>query len=331
MPTMKDVAKKAGVSLGTVSNVLNHRDTVLPKNREKVLQAVAELGFRTNMAARTLKTRVSNNIALILPDICNPFYPELARGVEDAALRAGFTVFLCNNDRSIGKECAYIESLIQKNVSGMILVKPQARVSDIVAQCAGMAITFVDTDAPPSDCYNVVNVDDAGGIRLGMEYLWECGHRKIAFVGGLQESSSSANRQKAYAAFMRERALDTYPRYMVQGDYTWESGYRAAGMLMALESPPTAIFAANDLMAIGCMKALQENGACVPGDVSVLGYDNIEMGMLCAPSLTTIDQPKYEMGAQSVEMLSRLAKGCPGSYVQLPTSLVIRGSVCNRT
>lgn len=334
---MKDVARLAGVSLGTVSNVLNHKSTVLPENKARVLKAVEELGFRTNMVARTLKTKSSNDIALIIPDINNPFYPELARGVEDAANKADLTVYLCNDDRKRAKERNYIESLIKKNICGLILVKPQISMEEIREISSSVAVVLVDVGMSLQGGCGVLNVDDAGGMAQGMELLYEKGHRKIAFVSGLMESLSAYNRYNAYLEFLQKKGIEIRPEYIRKGDYSWNSGYQVANTLMALDPTPTAVFLSNDLMAIGCIKGLQELGVQVPQDVSVLGYDNIEMSMLCSPLLTTIDQPKYEIGMKSVEMLLQLLDnrspggedGPPriGLHQMMPTRVVVRDSV----
>lgn len=328
--TMKDVAREAGVSLGTVSNVLNNKSSVLSKNKEKVLAAVERLNFRSNLVARTLKTRSSRDIGLVIPSINNPFYPEMARGVEDAANKAGFTVLLCNDDRDAKKERAYIKSLIAKNVCGIILVKPRIPLEEVDEITRLMAVVLVDVGAPLGAAYNVVNVDDRGGVTKGLEFLHRHGHTRIAFVRGLDDSLSSQDRASAYNEFLRLNKLPVRNDYMFLGDYSWQGGAQAVRNLLALPEPPTAIMAANDLMAIGCMKELQKMGLDVPGDVSVIGYDNLDLTNLCTPTLTTINQPKYEMGAKSVEFLLRClhADGkVAGSKVILPTEVVERESV----
>lgn len=329
-PTMKDVAREAGVSLGTVSNVLNNKSSVLSKNRDKVLDAVKRLNFRSNLVARTLKTKSSRDIGLIIPNINNPFYPELARGVEDAANSAGFTVLLCNDDRDAKKERAYIKSLVAKNVCGIILVKPQIPLAEVDEIAELMAVVLVDVGAPLGSSYNVVNVDDRGGIARGMEFLRRHGHTRIAFVRGPNDSLSSQDRAAAYRAFLREKKLPVRREYMFMGDYSWQSGGEAVRMLMALPEPPTAIMTANDLMAIGCMREAQKMGLDVPGDVSVIGYDNLDLTNLCSPPLTTINQPKYEMGAKSVEFLLHCLGNdgtAAGRKAVLPTEVIERESV----
>ena len=327
---MKDVAREAGVSLGTVSNVLNNKSTVLEENRLKVMNAVKRLDFRSNLVARTLKTKSSSDIGLIIPNINNPFYPELARGVEDAANATGFTVLLCNDDRDANKERNYINSLITKNVRGIILIKPQISLKEIDKVKRHMAVVLVDCDTPARSAYNVVNVDDREGVAKALAYLYAKGHRKIAFVKGLDDSLSSHDRVSAYMDFLRSKKLHFNRQFICEGAYSWNGGYNVAERLLALSDPPTAIMAANDLMAIGCMKAAQNMGFNVPGDVSVVGFDNLDITNLCSPRLTTINQPKYEMGRKSVELLLRsLQNGSDPAMekVILQTEVVERESV----
>ena len=332
LPTMKDVAREAGVSLGTVSNVLNNPRSVRPGNRERVLMAVRKLGFRSNMAAWTLKTKLSRNIGLIIPSITNPFYPELARGVEDVANKAGLTVFLCNDDRDVAKERKYIEKLIAKNADGLILVKPQVSLQEVDEIAQFITVIMVDVQAPAPSPYNIVNIEDVAGIRLGMKLLYGYSHTKIAFVTGMLESASSRSRYGAYTDFLTENGIEPRNDYVIKGNYDWNGGYSAAKKLLALSDPPTAIFAANDLMAIGVLKAVQDEGLKVPENISVMGFDNIDISNLSTPSLTTINQPKYEMGALSAEMLLGILTQAEthrrtGQSITLKTEVVYRNSV----
>ena len=336
MPTMKDVAREAGVSLGTVSNVLNRPEVVFPEKRERVLQAIRRLGYQSNLVARTLKTRTSHSIGLILPDIKNPYYPGVARGVEDAAQRAGLTVFLCNNDRNLQKERAYIDALLQKSADGIILVKPQITREEIYALSARCKIVLVDGDLEidPDMGISMINVDDKADIRRALELLYRYGHRRIAFISGLLESYGSRLTYNIYRQFLQDYGLSETPGYLFKGNYGWEDGYRAGKRMMELPTPPTAIFAANDLMAIGAVKAIRESGRQIPEEVSVFGYDDIDMAQLCEPALTTVHLPKYELGAASVELLEQVlrtpeeeGKTVPHRRVTLSTKIVLRGSV----
>jgi DNA-binding LacI/PurR family transcriptional regulator len=326
---MKDVALKAGVSLGTVSNVLNGKDSVLPENRAKVLRVVERLKFRSNLVARTLRTKSSKDIGLIIPNINNPFYPELARGVEDAANKAGFTVLLCNDDRDVRKERSYIKSLMAKKMYGIVLLKPQISRAEAEEIALNMAMVLMDARMPAGSACNVVNVDDRGGIVKGMRFLRRHGHAKIGFIKGLADSLSSHDRVKAYREFLKDEGLPLRREYIFPGDYSLNGGCKAARALLTLSDPPTAIASSNDLMALGCLKEAQRMGLDVPGDVSVIGYDNLDLANFCTPRLTTINQPKYEMGVKGVELLLRNfphGPGLPGEVAVLPTEVVERES-----
>ena len=333
MPTMKDVAREAGVSLGTVSNVLNGLPTVSNENREKVEEAVRKLKFIPNTAARSLKTNSSESLGLSIPDIGNPFYPELARGAEDAAQKAGYSVFLCNNDRNAEKEKNYVRVLLEKNVDGIILVKPQASMEGMDEIREKCGLVLVDVDGEGHESYDVINVDDFGGTMKGLELLYEYGHIRIAFISGPLVSRSSRSRLEAYIRFREEKSLPVDDRFIKRGSYDWYSGYTCATELLRMVNRPTAIFASNDLMAIGAMKAIRERRMDIPHDISVMGCDDIGMAALCSPQLTTVRQPKYELGQASVEMLLkrlRLRKAGvneKGEQLILPTDIIFRESV----
>lgn len=333
MATMKEVAAEAGVSLGTVSNVLNNHPSVTEENRKKVLEAVQRLKYRPNITARTLKTKASKSLGLLIPDITNPFYPEVARGAEDVAKRYGYSLFLCNNDRSIEKEREYINILIEKNVDGMILVKPSIssdEIQEIRKQCAVVLVDMYDAEIPGCD---IINVDDRGGTLKAMDLLYESGHRRIAFISGLLESKSSRCRQEAYVEFLTRRHIPVDERLIKRGSYDWFSGYKCTTELLRGVDPPTAIFAANDLMALGAMKAARERQLVIPHQLSLVGFDDVDMASLCTPQLTTVRQPKYELGTMGAEALveqmlaiEKKAAHQPETVV-LDTDLIIRESV----
>lgn len=333
MATMKDVAREAGVSLGTVSNVFNNVPTVSEESRKKVLDAKKHLKYRLNTAARTLKTKTSRSIGLIIPDINNPFYPELARGVEDAAKKEGFSVFLCNNDRNTKKEREYINLLIEKNADGIILVKPQISLEEIDEIYENYNVILVDSNEICKPQYDVVNVDDYEGAMKALGLLYEYGHRRIAYISGLRDSQSSQLRYSAYVRFLEDKRIKLDEGYVKKGSYDWYSGYCATVELLKNLKPPTAIFAANDLMAIGAIKAIQERRLKVPFDISVMGYDDIDMASLSTPQLTTIRQPKYEIGLESVRILLERLKAAEnseqrkGKQTILRTEVIIRESV----
>lgn len=330
MATVKDVAREAGVSLGTVSNVLNGKGSVKEANREKVWEAVKKLGFHYNMTASALRTKSTKNIGLIIPTIINPYYPELARGVEDEARKEGFTVFLCNSDRQEEKERTYINALVSKGVDGIILVKPRIEKEELRKLGERTSLVVQDWDTDSWDGFPGVNVNDYVGIVQGMNLLFRYGHRRIAFIGGLMESYSSRRRLMAYENCLEAQGIPYRPEYVILGDYSGSSGYEAAKKLLKLEQMPTAIIASNDMMAMGAMKAIQAKGLQIPGDISVIGYDDIEMSRLCTPSLTTIHQPKYEAGVAAFKLLRQSISGeeIPGEkrHVLLETRMIERDS-----
>jgi len=303
MSTIKDVAREAGVSLGTVSNVLNGKVKVKQETKDKVYQVMEKLNFQYNMTASSLRTKMTKNIGLIIPSIVNPYYPELSRGVEDALRKENFTLFLCNSDRNREKEKQYINALLSKGADGLILVKSKLTEKELKQIGLRATVVLVDFDSENSTSFCSVNVDDKNGIIQGMKLLEQYGHERIAFISGLQDAYSSICRIESFRKCMEERKILCRPEYMVEGNFSWNSGYTAAKQLLSLKTPPTAIFAANDLMAIGAIRAIFDSGKRIPGDISVLGYDDIEVGNLCMPSLTTIHQPKYRVGTEAVKLL----------------------------
>ncbi len=329
---MKDVAHAAGVSLGTVSNVLNRMPSVTKENRGKVEEAIKRLNYRPNSAARTLKTNASHSIGLIIPDIINPFYPEVSRGVEDVAMRNGYALLLCNNDRNREKERKYIDYLIEKQADGIILVKPSITPQEIVEIQARCAVVLVDAPGEAEPACDFVDVDDFRGSLNAMKMLCDLGHRRIAFIEGIA-SKSGSSRHEAYLRGLRDCGIEVDYALIKKGAYDWHSGHTCTTELLRMPDRPTAIFAANDLMAIGAIKAIHDRGLKVPEDISVLGYDDISMAALCQPALTTVRQPKYEIGSCSANLLlKRIAAAnaqdaYPFQNIILETELLIRDSV----
>ena len=332
MTTIKEVAKEAGVSVGTVSNAINNLPSVSVENRRKVNDAIKKLKYRPNNAARTLKTNISKSIGLIIPDITNPFYPEVARGIEDAAKKYGYTVFLCNEDRNAHKEREYLRVLMEKNVDGIVIVKPYISIEEIrevQERCNIVVVDMGDEVIPECD---QVNIDDYGGSMQAMKFLYENGHKRIAFISGLLECKGGMQRQKAYIDFLRSKDIKVDELLIKRGSYDWHSGYRCTLELLRQIDPPTAIFAANDVMAIGALKAVRDRKLAVPADISIVGSDDIDMASFCSPQLTTIIRPKYEIGAASIELLmKRLGANSTADdekrVITLKTELIVRESV----
>lgn len=331
MATVKDVARLAGVSLGTVSNVINGKASVKPESREKVYRAMKELNFRYNLTAGSLRTGTTKNVGLVIPTIVNPYYPELARGVEDELRKAGITLFLCNSDRDGQKERQYVNALLSRGADGLILVKTGLSEEELKDLNKRTNMVLVDYQETEGHEFRIVNVNDRDGVMKGMNLLGRYGHSRIAFISGTMDAYSSSSRISAYMGYLKANHIPLTPEYLVEGDYSWESGYRAACRLFSLDPLPTAIFAANDIMAIGVIKAAEKARILIPHKLSVMGYDDIEMSNLCTPALTTIHQPKYEVGTEAARILinSLQKKEEQEKKVTLEIHVVERESVTN--
>ena len=301
-PTIRDVAKLAGVSVGTVSNVLNGVSFVSSQKVERVMTAIATLNYHRNQTASQLRTNISRSIGLVIPDITNPFYPAVARGVEDFASREGFNVFLCNKDRTIDKELAALDALMAKNVAGILLYKPRLTSVHIAKISERCDLVLIDSDTDDISC-DIINVDDYAGMISLVQHVAALGHRRIAFIAGLPDSFSSMRRYSAFNDAMLEMNFNIPPEYIRRGDFTVSSGMAQMKALMKLRERPTAVLAANDMMAIGALLWARENDIDVPGELSIVGYDDTQNASLILPRLTSISQPKYELGEESARLL----------------------------
>lgn len=328
-PTIRDVAKAAGVGLGTVSRVLNNSGYVRPETRERVLQTCEELGFVPNQVARSLVRRLTATVGLIVPDITNPFFPSITRGVEDAASDGGYTVFLCNADNDPAMEAVDVRKLRERWVDGIIFVGTTDRrelVSGLLAD--GVPVVVTDRMLDELDVDSVV-VNNTLGARDAVLHLIDLGHRRIAHAAGPQSTRTGQDRRAGYRQALQEAAIPDAQSLVVFGEYTVEGGYHTAQVLLGRSPRPTAIFAGNDLMALGIMRAADEAGIAVPDELSVVGFDDIQMAGLMHPGLTTVRQPAYEMGRLAMTMLQERIAGqaAPAArrHVFQP-ELVVRGT-----
>lgn len=330
MVSMKDVAQKAGVSIGTVSGVLNGKKTIKAENYQKVMDAVKKLDYKPNMVARSLRTNTSGSIGLIIPDITNPYYPELARGVEDVVREAGVTLFLCNSDRDPNKEWEYAQALAQKQVDGIIIVKPLQSLERLTLLKESCKLMLVDgTDWRLKD-FDLVNVDNQAGATGAISLLLENGHRDIAFIGGVVESQSMHDRLAAYRSVMAAHGLACRPEWVRECAYSWCDGRKTVRELLEADGPrPTAIFVASDIIALGVIRGIFECGLRVPDDISVCGFDDIAMAEMSLPALTTVRQPKYEIGKRSAQLLLQkiCGEGTGVVHELLETTIVHRDTV----
>ena len=328
MPTIHDVAKRAGVAPITVSRVINNSGYASVETRRRVEEAAAELGYVPNRMASGLRTKRSNTVALVLTDITNPFFTTVARGVEDAASEAGYTVTYCNTDENAEKEKRYLDLLIQQQVDGILLV-PAHGTADMVdyVQKHGTPVVVLDRRLPEVKS-DVVRCDSEGGAYQLIRLLLELGHRRIALLGGPEGASTADDRKAGYRRAMVEAGHDVADLELC-GSFTQASGFEMAKQAVAKTPRPTALFAANNFIAIGALKALLDSNLSVPEEMALVGFDDLPPALVTFPFLTIAAQPAYEMAQKGAELLlARIAGEEPEGYqeIVLPTELIVRRS-----
>jgi LacI family transcriptional regulator len=330
-PTLRDVAKAADVHPATVSRALNPgtRRLVNARTVQRVLRAAQSLGYRPNPQARTLKTARSATIGLVIPDLTNPLFPPIVRGVEDVLAQDGYSAWIVNTDNDEAREAAAVESLRDRNVDGFIfatatLEHPIGK--QLAAEDAPVILTNRRTahgDIPS------VTPDDATGVALAMRHLVELGHRRIAHLAGPQTLSTGLNRLRAYQNALADHGLASAPELVVICDaFTEDAGAKALNELLDAGVTFTAVLAGNDLQAVGCYDALEQHGLSCPADVSVVGFNDTQFMDKLRPPLTTVHVPHYEIGAEAARLLLEELRS-PGRHprsVLLPLSLVVRQS-----
>ncbi|WP_167758850.1 LacI family DNA-binding transcriptional regulator [Thermaerobacter sp. FW80] len=331
--TIRDVAQRAGVSQSTVSRVINERGYVSDQTRRRVLEAARALNFRPNFLARSLVQKSTRTLGLVIPDITNPFFPAIVRGVEDAAARAGYTVLLTHTDDDPHREAEAVVQLRERWVDGMIIA-PQAyqtsHLHDLVH--SGVPTVFIDR-VPPRLNVDAVSSDNEHGAWLAVRHLVELGHRCIAHVAGPKTSPTAQARLRGYQRALAEAGISFKRDLVFEGGFRFEGGVYAAKQLLNRRPRPTAVFAANDLMALGVLHATTEAGVEVPHELAVVGFDDILPAVLVSPPLTTVAQNSYDLGARAVELLLDRISGRwqgPGRHVIVSPRLVVRGSCGGR-
>ena len=327
LATIRDVAKLAGVSVATVSRVLNKNGYVNKETEQKVTTAIQQLQYEPNAVARGLAGKKTGTIALILPDISNPFFPEMARGVEDVAHQLGYTVILCNSDDQGVKERSYIEVLKKKYIDGIIFASNTLDEADVEAmQKNDLPLVILDR-APIQDSFSVIRSKNYEGAQLAVKHLLEIGCKRIAHIYGPQEFDTAKERMTGYEDAVREMPWYS-PSLMVPGNFRIDGGMRAIEVLMSRHPDVDGIFAGNDLMAVGALKALYRLGKKVPDEVAICGFDGIALTEITEPEITTVAQPIYEMGSLAakvlIEKITATVKANP--IHEMDVRLIQRGS-----
>ncbi|WP_219644014.1 LacI family DNA-binding transcriptional regulator [Cohnella sp. CFH 77786] len=309
-PTIMQVAERAQVSKATVSRVLNRNPQVKEDIKERVLKAIEELGYRPSAIARNLATSRSNMIGLILPDITNPYFPVLARGIEDAAHRLGYALFISNTDNDPKLELEYIHKMVEQQVGGIVLISAsldEEAVHDLTSLKTPIVLCDRLIDGAPFDA---VLIDDYRAAYEAVRFLSSQGHVRIAHMAGPKNIQSAENRKRGYLDAMRDAGLEPF---VSAGSFHYESGLHQMDAVIE-EYRPTALFAANDLVALGAIQQAQRRGLRVPDDIAVIGCDDIPFGQMSSPALSTISIPVYQIGVTAVQLLEdRMKGGKPGT------------------
>lgn len=319
-PSVKDVARLAGVSLGTVSNVMNKPDKVAASTRSRVEQAMADLGFVRNEQARQLRGGTSRTLAYVLLDATNPFFTDVAQGVEQAAEEAQMTVFMCNSDNRASRELDYLNRLQEQRVQG-ILITPLDPDSPDLALTAklGTPVVLVDRTSQVSDLCSVA-VDDHLGGRLAIAHLLEQGHQRIAFIGGPRTLGQVRDRLDGARQAMREGQRSPTDLVVIETaalsvDEGRAAGERLAGMTSQLR--PTAAFCANDLLALGLLQQCVSLGITIPDELAIIGYDDIDFAAAAAVPLSSVRQPRRELGRAAAELVLDEAQNADHRHQQI--------------
>jgi LacI family transcriptional regulator, repressor for deo operon, udp, cdd, tsx, nupC, and nupG len=321
---IREVAQAAKVSVATVSRTLQMPDLVAPQTRSRVREAIERLGYTPNAQARMLRTARTHVIVALVPDITNPFFAEVIRGIEQVAHQNGYSVLLGDTQNSRVREKAYADLLATKQADGLITLLPHVpRIALSGPVPIVNACEYVKDKSITS-----VYVDNVAAAREGVEYLITLGHRDIAFVTGPMDSPISVDRDQGYEAALQFGGLKRDRKLTAIGDFSVESGIRAIDTLLAQGQRFTAVFCSNDEMAIGVIRAIKSSGLKVPEDISVMGFDDIRFARYMDPPLSTVAQPKDELGREAMNMLIEILRGTdvPARKRVLPTQLVIRAS-----
>ena len=328
MTTIYDVAKHAGVAPATVSRVINESGYVSEETRLRVRRAIDELKYTPNRLARGLRSKQTQTLGLVVTDITNPFWTTVARGVEDAASQAGFSVILCNTDESDAKQDQYASLLLEKQVDGFLLVPATRDVSTVsLVQERGVPIVVLDRRMPiPVD---TVRGDSEGGAHELITHLLRFGHRRIALLGGSVNVSTAREREAGYRRALEEAGIPVDESLILNRAFTQQAGYAMTQAVLKMESRPTALFAVNNFIAIGAVRALRDAKLRLPEDVALVSFDDLPIALVVEPFLTVAAQPAYEMGRLATELLmARILGDVTGDHqeIVLPAELIIRRS-----
>lgn len=325
---IKDIAKEAGVSTATVSHVINNTKYVSDETRDKVQKAIRKFDYHPNAHAQSLALGKSKMIGLLVSDISNPFFPEIIKSVEAAVFANGYSLILLNTDYDTKRAVDYVHRLIQMRVAGIILMNAEFDQSLVKeARLQRTSIVFHDQGVVGEKMSTIV-LDYEIGISEAVQHLVSLGHTDIAHIAGSHEIHSAIIRENAFKAAIKKFVRSAGRPRIYEGDFRFEGGRHAARRILAEKKRPTGIVVANDMMALGAMQEFKAAGLSIPGDISIIGFDDISFASLSEPALTTVCSPRVEIGRRAVEALL-LTVDRPhqqGVEIKIPTYLITRGS-----
>jgi LacI family transcriptional regulator len=329
--TITDVASEARVHPSTVSRVLNGHagSTIRPATRERILAAADVLGYRPSALARSLRLQRTLTLGMLVPDITNPFFSSIIKGAEDAARERGYNLILCNSEDQPEREAAYLQLLRERQVDGVLIASSQMADETIEGLRAdSFPFVLVNRAAQDGEDLAVVVDNHAAAVEV-VAHLAALGHRRIGHIAGPQNTTTGRDRREGYEAGVRAHGLAHEPALVVEADaFSEDAGDRALGMMLAGPARPTAVFAANDLIAVGMLQRLRRIGVRVPDDLSIVGFNDIPLAGLLEPALTTVRVPQLAMGVAGAHLLIDRLEGRPIGEIRLtlPTELIIRAS-----
>lgn len=325
--TIADVAREAGVSLMTVSRAVNNKGGLSDETRERILRIVDRLGYRPNIIARGLVTKRTGTLGLVVPDNTNPFFSEIARGVEHAAYAEGYNVFLCNTEEDKDRELAVLQSLSEKLVDGVILCSSRLPDDDLEEALKFYEASVLVNRILPNNNITMLYIDDINGGQIAVNHLINSGHQAIGFLAGPISSFSGRQRAIGYKNALEAARLPYKEERVKHCSPMVETGQEAARILLTDNPEITALFCYNDLVAVGALKACVDLGNKVPNDIAIVGYDDIMLSSLITPQLTTCRVPRYELGVHAALMLLEQVNGkIAGNRKIVEPELIIRTS-----
>lgn len=327
MATIRDVAEQAGVSIATVSRVLNKQTPVSPATRKKVEQAIKQLNYQPNYLGRNLRRSETRIILLVLQNISNSFYSKVIKGIEDLGHKYGYSVLICNTDSEPERERSFLDLLVNRLVDGVILMEPEVDSEEL---------TEIGKDYPIVQCCEYkegavvphISIDNIAAGHTAVNHLIKLGHKRIGMISAYNRLLSALQREEGYKRALAEAGIEFDPNLIKYGSYGFTGGLRACKEFLKMEEKPTAVFAVSDITAIGAIKAIKEEGLKIPEDIAVVGFDNTSIASMYDPQLTTISQPRYDLGKISMEILLQLIEGksLASKDLYLEHELIIRES-----